>query len=43
MKYLLILSILFGVWIAYELWRAPQIDQNGNVIKPAKKLTDLFK
>jgi hypothetical protein len=43
MKYLLILSLLFIVWIMYELWRAPQIDQNGNVIKPAKKLTDLFK
>ena len=43
MKYLLIASVILIAWIAYELWRAPHIDQNGKVTKPTKKLTDLFK
>jgi hypothetical protein len=30
-------------WITYELWRAPQLDDKGNVIKPAKTFKDLFK
>lgn len=38
----LITVVVFG-WIAYELWRAPQIDNSGNIIKPAKKFKDLFK
>lgn len=38
----LIIIIIFG-WIAYELWRAPQIDSYGNIIKPTKKFKDLFK
>jgi hypothetical protein len=31
------------LWIAYEVWRAPLIDDNYNIIVPAKKLKDLFK
>jgi hypothetical protein len=31
------------LWIAYEVWRAPLIDDNYNTIVPAKKLKDLFK
>ena len=39
---------LFGflfsfVWIAYEMYRAPMMNDNGKVIKPGKKLKDLFK
>jgi hypothetical protein len=43
MKYLFIASIILFLWMAFEIWRAPHLDDNGNVIKPAKKLKDLFK
>ena len=35
--------IIVWVWVTYELWRAPQLDDNGNVVKPTKKFKDLFK
>ncbi len=39
---LLFISIVF-LWMAYEIWRAPMMDeQTGRIIKPAKKLKDLF-
>ena len=38
----LVIITIFG-WLAYELWRAPYLDDNGNVIKPTKKFKDLFK
>jgi hypothetical protein len=39
------LIILVSGWIVvfYELWRAPQMDDKGNIIKPAKTFKDLFK
>lgn len=40
---LIIGTIILWVWIIYELWRAPQLDDKGRVIKPAKTLKDLFK
>lgn len=43
MKYLLLASLVLILWLAFELWRAPHLDENGNVIKPAKKIKDLFK
>lgn len=30
-------------FLAYEFWRAPLVDHNYKVIRPAKKLSDLFK
>lgn len=39
----LIILILGWIVIIYELWRAPQLDNNGNVIKPTKTFKDLFK
>lgn len=30
-------------WIGFEMWRAPLVDRNDNIIKPGKKLSDLFK
>ena len=39
----IILTIIF-IWLAYELWRAPLIEEHtGKVIRPTKKLSDLFK
>jgi hypothetical protein len=32
------------LWVAYEIWRAPMMDEDtGEIIEPAKKLSDLFK
>lgn len=44
MKVLGLVLIFVGVWTAYEMWRAPMMDeQTGRIIKPAKTLKDLFK
>ena len=40
---LVIISILLLMWISYEAWRAPLLDDNYNIIRPAKTLKDLFK
>lgn len=31
------------LWIAFEMWRAPIMDDNGRIIKPGKKLSDLWR
>ena len=38
----LVFILLWG-WIAFEMYRAPTMDDNGNIIKPAKKLSDLWR
>jgi hypothetical protein len=35
--------IASGLFIAYEMWRAPMMDDNGRITKEGKKLSDLFK
>jgi hypothetical protein len=44
---LILVSLLLWGWIAYEMWRAPMMRENEdgtyNTIRPAKKLSDLFK
>jgi hypothetical protein len=35
--------IASGLYIAYEMWRAPMMDDNGKITKEGKKLSDLFK
>jgi hypothetical protein len=41
---LTIILIIIFIWLAYELWRAPLIEEyTGKVIRPTKKLSDLFK
>ena len=33
-----------GLWIAFEMWRAPMMDeQTGKIIKPGKKISDLWR
>lgn len=39
----LIILTLGWIVVFYELWRAPQLDDNGNIIKPTKTFKDLFK
>lgn len=43
MKYLLLASIVLALYIIFEIWRAPYLDDKGNVIRPTKKIKDLFK
>ena len=31
------------LWMAYEIYRAPMMDDNGNTTKEGKKISDLFK
>lgn len=40
---LFISLICFLLWISYEIWRAPLLDNNYRVIRPTKTLKDLFK
>jgi hypothetical protein len=35
--------IASGLFIAYEMWRAPMMDDNGRITKEGNKLSDLFK
>jgi hypothetical protein len=38
-----ILLVLVGLWMAFEIYRAPMMDENGRIIKPGKKLSDLWR
>jgi len=38
-----IIGISILVWMAYEIWRAPLLDDNYNVIRPTKTLKSLFR
>lgn len=32
------------IWIAFEMWRAPMMDEKtGRIIKPGKKISDLWR
>jgi len=35
--------IASGLFIAFEMWRAPMMDENGRITKEGNKLSDLFK
>lgn len=47
MLYLGIFFILISLWIAYEIWRAPLMEEteDGKLItkRPTKKLSDLWR
>ena len=43
LTFILVLIVASVLWLVYEAWRAPLVDHNDNIIKPAKKLRDLFK
>jgi hypothetical protein len=39
-----LILIVFGLWFAFEIYRAPMMDENtGKIIKPGKKLSDLWR
>jgi len=37
-----ILLIVVGLWLAFEIYRAPTVDNQDKIIKPGKKLKDLW-
>ena len=43
MEYIAIGMIGTGLLMAFEIYRAPMMDENGKIIKEGKKLRDLFK
>jgi hypothetical protein len=47
MKYIGLLLIFTSLWMAYEIWRAPLLEEtdNGKLVtkRPVKKLSDLWK
>lgn len=43
MQYFVIGLIGTVLWIAFEMWRAPMMDDNGNITKPGKKISDLWR
>lgn len=44
MKLVALLMFISGIWIAFEIWRAPMMEEEtGRIIKPGKKLKDLWR
>ena len=43
MEYVIIGIIGTCIWIGYEMYTAPMMDENGKILKEEKKLSDLFK
>ncbi len=43
MKFFALFLIVSGLWMAFEIYRAPMMDESGRVIKPGKKLKDLWR
>ena len=43
MIYLGIGMMCSGIWMAYEIYRAPMMDDNGKITKEGNKFSDLFK
>jgi len=42
-QYIAIGIIGTGLWMAYEIYRAPMMDVNGKIKKEGNKLSDFFK
>lgn len=38
-----IILVVVGLWISFEIYRAPMMDENGRITKPGKKLSDLWR
>jgi hypothetical protein len=43
MKILAFFMIASGLWTAFEIYRAPTMDDSGRITRPGKKLKDLWK
>ena len=43
MIYFIIGIVGTWIWIMYEVYTAPMMDENGKILKEGKNLSDLFK
>jgi hypothetical protein len=47
MKIVALIMIFAGLWVAFEIWRAPLMEETSDgkfkIKKPGKKIKDLFK
>ena len=43
MMYIVIGIIGTTIWMAYEMYTAPMMDDNGRITKPGKKISDLWR
>ena len=43
MIYFIIGIIGTTLWMAYEMYCAPEMDDNGRITKPGKKISDLWR
>jgi hypothetical protein len=43
MIYFIIGIIGTTLWVAFEMYRAPMMDDNGKIIKPGRKLSDIWR
>lgn len=43
MKFVGLFLVISGLWIAFEMYRAPMMDESGRIIRPGKKLRDLWR
>ena len=43
MKFVALFMIMSGLWIAFEIYRAPMMDNSGRITKPGKKFSDLWR
>jgi len=43
MIYFIIGMVLAAIWIAFEMYRAPMMDDYGRITKPGKKISDLWR
>jgi hypothetical protein len=43
MKFVGLFMVISGLWVAFEMYRAPMMDENGRITKSGKKLSDLWR
>ena len=43
LKIIIIAYLVFIIWMAYEVLRAPLVDENNNIITPTKTFKDILK
>lgn len=43
MKFFMLIMFVTYLWVAFEIYRAPMMDESGRIIKPGKKLSDLWR
>lgn len=39
----IIFLIVSLIWMGFEIYRAPMMDENGRITRPGKKLSDLWR